>query len=237
MSRYEEQPIDCIAGTKLRIYNIFALTTFPACSFMTILKYTTLAALIVFTISALSLYIAWSDTVGADRMLSAWTSAVSATSIGLIAGGLILAGDAAFLRYKIQTMLHQAFVTPTGLRLVLVILVVGIFTAAIAWTSFRVVNFSSNKNLILINDNEPGKPYNIGEISESQEQKVLLRAGTHFLGYRIVGTECTGSLSIINVPSWFDGAVPRIPINVNRTDCEYETLQNPDQVHHSSSSR
>lgn len=197
---------------------------------MIVLKLITLGVFLLLTLFVFSLYLMWSDAIGADRLTNACTSAVSATSASLLVSGLILAGDAAFLRRKIWICMHRVLLTATGLLVLLFASIAGLSLAAIAGTSFRTVVVSADQSIILMNHDTPGVFHNIGQIDANSEQTVLLRTGTRLLGYRIVTTECSGAHPPVQIPSWLDGPVPRIHFKTSHTGCNHEVLQDPDRT-------
>ena len=191
------------------------------------LRFITTGAVILLMLFVFSLYFLWSDVVGADSLTSVYTSAVSAISAALLIGGVIIAGDAAFLRRKLWNWLNRVISTKTGLSALLVVTVLGLSSTTIAGVLFRTVIVSTDKSIILVNHDSPGAPHNIGRIEANTERPVLLRAGTRLLGYRIVATECTGAYPPVRIPTLFGRPVPRIHIELENRECKHEVLENP----------
>lgn len=194
---------------------------------MITLRLLTFGAVILLTLTVFSLHLMWSDVIGTDSLTNACTSAVSAISVALLAGGLILAGDATFLRRRIWIQINRGLSTKIGLSALLVVSIAGLLIAAIAGVLFRTVTVSTDKSIILVLHDTPGVLQNIGRIDSNTERTVLLRTGTHLLGYRIVATECTGAYPPVEIPSWLDGPVPRIHFNTAKEECKNEVLDNP----------
>ena len=194
---------------------------------MITLRIITFGVVLLLTLFVFSLYLMWSDAVGADSLTNACTSAVSAISAALLVGGLIVAGDAAFLRRKIWIWMNRMHSTKTGLFAILVASIAGLSMATVAGALFRTVIVSTDQNIILVNHDTPGVFHTIGQIDANTERNVLLRTGTRLLGYRIVATDCTGAHPPVQIPTWFDGPVPRIHFDASHEECNHEFLENP----------
>ena len=194
---------------------------------MITLRFITTAAAIVLVLFVFFLYFLWSDVVGADRLTNFATLAVSAISAALLIGGVIIAGDVAFLRRTLWNWLNRVLSTKTGLSALLVVIVLGLSMATIASVLFRTVIVSTDKSITLVNHDIPGDSNDIGRIEANTERPVLLRSGTRLLGYRIVATECTGAYPPVRIPTLFGGPVPRIHIETEKRECKHEVLENP----------
>ena len=197
---------------------------------MITLRLIAFGVVILLMIFVFSLYLMWSNAVGVDSLTNACTSAVSAISVALLIGGLILAGDAAFLRRKIWIWINRSLSTKIGLFALLVASIAGLSMVMIAGTLYRTVIVSTDRSIILVNHDTPGGFHDIGQIDANSERTILLRTGTRLLGYRIDKTECTGAYPPVEIPTWLDGPVPRIHFDTAREECTHEVLDDPIRV-------
>ena len=192
---------------------------------MTALKFTALGAFTLLAALVFVLCVMWSDAVDGARITRLYTLAVATIGVVLLSGGLILAGDAAFLRKAFWRWLNHLFSSRTGLLVILVTSTAGNSIAGMGLLFLRPVVFSAGQSVILVNHDTRGAPRDIATIDTASEQRVLLWNGTRLLGYRIIATECTGALPPITIPSLLEGRVPRIHVNTHDAECNHETLE------------
>ncbi len=190
-----------------------------------------LAALILIAalLAALSfIQFAWGEAIGFDASVAAMKAVVSAVTVILMVFGLILAGDGSYLKTGVwRWARNRLFQSRIGLWLIIATCFTGLTLLGAASLRYRTVTVSADLPIVLINSDVPGRLHDIGEIEADSEQKVLMRTGDRLLAYRVLGTDRTGALAPLHVPSILSGTAAPIRI---QTEKIYEPLESPVRV-------
>ncbi|TAY79700.1 hypothetical protein [Rhizobium ruizarguesonis] len=167
-------------------------------------QYVFLALISSVLVVGCSLFWYWHNVVGLDVYVQ--TAKYYSNIAIMIAGilGLIMVGDRALIGQRLWDWTRNtALQNDAFLWIANFLSIISLLSMGYMWMHTRQVIVHSDQAVILMNIDDLLAPVDIGYLSATQEQSVIVQNGTTRIGYRLVGSDCVGSVPIPSQSSVF----------------------------------